>query len=333
MTKNDLINEIENVKKFSLNINLKRYKEYVDYFYSLKDDDKDYIIYYMILYKKHLTDIKNGNLDKIYNMYKILLDKLKYNKLNCKEMYIYEHVMAYLIISGNFKNNELFEKYVSTYLTKINRFNFNSRLFIIMQDIVNKLNKEYNKDCSLIFSEQDSLACTNWIIKEYKYKISLNAEKYYDSYTLKQIDDIDLLKTFSYHIFIILHEYRHLLQNEYMRNHDDNLSKIYKFELFLIIMQNKFYSKNHNSYYIEKEANNFAYDNFYKYIKNYFSDKWIDESYLKEFINEVFCVENVNNKSFILKYKLLKKTHEHLSKKNIKTKKLKIYHSAFDEKN
>ena len=226
----DVEEEKENVLNFNLNKNITTYKDFIEYFYNLSVDDKNEIIFYMLLYKKYFSELKNGNLDKIYNMYKILLHKLEYVKLNYKEKFIYEHIMAYLIISGNFKNDELFEKYVCVYLSNVTKCNFNNRLFIILQDIVNKLNKEYNKECTLKFVDQNAIASTNWFNKDLRYNILLSSNKFWRNYELKKIDDINLLYTFVTNAFIILHEYKHILQNEYMRNIDDDLAKIYKFE-------------------------------------------------------------------------------------------------------
>lgn len=332
MEENIVVEDIENIKNFTLNRVINSYKEFVDYFYGLLDDDKDTIIYYTILYKKHNDFVKNGNLDKIYNFYEILLHKLKYDKLNFKERYIYEHINSYLIISGDFKSNELFDKYVKENLSSLTRFNFKSRVFIILQDIVNRLNKEYNKDYSLMFFEQEPLACTNWFNKVCRGKILLSSKRYFEHYEIKRVDDIALAETFAMQAFIILHEYRHLLQRDYMVEHDDDLAKLYKFELFSVTFYDKLYTKNHNGFYIEKEANEFALNNFYKYIKSYFKNKTLNVSDLSERNFDTFCMNEKDKKSFIIKYKLLRQYVIFLNKINCKTKKLKKFDSKLNAK-
>ena len=99
------------IKCYSLNDRFKNYHEFINYFYKLSDSEKENIIKICIVYKKYNNEIKNGNIEKIYSMYKILLHKLEYNKLNHKEKTIYEDVNYYLITNSEFENNKLYDKY------------------------------------------------------------------------------------------------------------------------------------------------------------------------------------------------------------------------------
>jgi hypothetical protein len=79
MEKDNVLKHQENIKNFTLNKKIDCYKDFIDYiFNNLNEEIIDDIIFYTLLYKKYseyIPNIKNGNLDKIYNMYKILLHK------------------------------------------------------------------------------------------------------------------------------------------------------------------------------------------------------------------------------------------------------------------
>ena len=130
----------------------------------------------------------------------------------------------------------------------------------------------------------------------------------------------------------MLHEYKHLLQNDYLRNNNDELSKLYKYELFNLFTNHKLYKKNHNSYYIEKEANDYALNNFFKYIKCYFQDKCLNEKELNECIYKNFDLCTKNKKIFLLKYKVLKKYLSIFDKEQYKPMKLILFNEKFNEK-
>lgn len=324
MIKEYVLFEEENVKNFNLNLNFNNYKEFIDYFYNLKDVKRVDIIFYCLIYKKYFPNIKNGNLDKIYNMYKILLNKLEYDYLNYKEKEIYEFIKAYEILCEEFENDLLFEKYCDNYLANMTRNNINKRLFLILQNIVNKLNETYDKNYKINFAIINDVASTSWFNNKFKNKILLCSETYVNFFNSKKLDDINVVATLAVQIFIILHEYRHLLQNEYMRTKNDELSKIYKFEAYTIFNSKtkKLYLNNHNSYKIECEANEYALNNFFELIKKYLKNYYIDESKLKDFLMKHWVIKKEINKKFLLTYKLLKKYLEFCEKTKYKPKEL-----------
>ena len=106
----EVLGSLETIKNFTLNINIDDYHEFINYFYKLSSQKKHEIIFTCVRYIKYNENIKNGNIDKIYNMYKILLHKLQYNKLNFKEKNIYEVITKILIYSEEFKHNKFFNK-------------------------------------------------------------------------------------------------------------------------------------------------------------------------------------------------------------------------------
>lgn len=333
MEKDIVLEQEDNIKKFTLNLKIDNYKEFVNYIFGiLNKTDIDNVIFYTLLYKKYrefFPDIKNGNLEKIYNMYQILLHKLEYNELNIKERYIYEYINSFLILCGEFKNNKLFEFYCDKYLNNLNYNNFNKQIFLILQNIINDLNRHYNKNYKLrLYNKTKDKAFTNWLDKAKKDSIYLSLDIYLSYFYNKMETNVDIKKTLASEIFVILHEYKHLLQNDYMLSHNDDLSSRYKKDLYIITFREKSYDKYHDNLFIEKEANEFAFDNVEKYLSKYLEFSYFTKRDIEEFLMKRYhCPKN--NKMFLLEYKYLKYYLE-LNKNT--SKKIKFFNRIIDER-
>ena len=293
---------LEQIRNFSLNNKLNKYEDYVNYFYKLDIDEQTEIIAMMLDYKKYnVCNIKNGNLDKLYNAYKILLHKLEYNELNNKEREIYENINAYLIIDNEFDNNLLFRKYVKKYLNNLNSYNFNRRIFLIMQDVLNILNDYYNKNIKFLLVDFVEYAAVNWLNIEYKNNILLNEEEFNNYFYSNEKTKINVIEKTIYYLYTVCHEYEHILQKENLFAY--NNSNIYENDLYLMAIFNNFYDLYHNNFYIEKEANSYGVLNALEYISKYFHDKEIIKNDLRKYLSKEFNYNNMNNKEFLIIYK------------------------------
>ena len=291
------------IRNFSLN--LKTYKDYVNYFYKLDLDTQTDIIAMMIDYKKYnYLHIKNGNLDKIYNMYKILLHKLEYNELNIKERDIYENIISYLIIDDEFDNDKLFRLYCDKYLKNMNRHNFNRRIFLIMQDVLNILNECYNKNIKLLLTDSIDFAAVNWFDIEYKNRILLNLDKYKDYFYSNEVNELNIINTVIYQIFVICHEFEHVIQRDYMYENDNNLAISYKNDIHMIAIFNKFYNDYHDNFYIENEATNYGLLSAINYIKKYFYNTILIKDELNKSLLKSADLNIKNKKEYLIKYKI-----------------------------
>lgn len=329
----DVLNYKEEIFKFTINVPINNYESFVNYFYKLDSDTKNDIVFYTMLYVKYkeYLDIKNGNIEKIYNFYKILLRKLEYDKLNVKDKYLYEYVNAYLILFGEYKNDKLFDKYCNEYLVKTNKNNFNKEIFLILQDLINILNKKYNKSYTLCLVEQKPIAATNWMKKERMGKICLRVTDYIDYFLDKNTSSTNIIKTLTNQIFIILHEYKHLLQMDEFYSSRETI-KEYERDLYLIsVVPKRLYNKYHENFIIEKEANEFAYDNFFKCIKKYTLGYDLDEKELKKFIKTYYIINAKDKKMFLLQYKMYLNYLKLSRKTGIKTKTLRIFNKLVND--
>ena len=295
----DLLSNEGTIKNFTLNINIDDYHDFVNYFYKLSTHKKYEIIYICVRYIKYNKNIKNGNIDKIYNMYKILLHKLQYNKLNFKEKSIYEVITKILIYSEEFEHNKWFNKYSNDYLqNRISKISINN-LFLIMQDVLNDLNKKYNKNYKIGFSNSDDIAYVSWTDKENRWKIMIG-QIFIDDFKKWLKSEKSIEETISYTIFIILHEFKHLLQiDDYFINNTVGSSKYIK-EVFMIDQTNGFYNKYHDNFITEKEANVFAYNYLFDYLYKYID---FNKKDVEKYIIRRFTIWPINKKGFLLIYK------------------------------
>lgn len=297
----EVLGSLETIKNFSLKININNYHEFIKYFYNLSDEEKKNIIFNCIKYKKYNTNIKNGNLDKIYNMYKILLYKLEYNELNYKERQIYEFIKNTEIYIGEHTNDKYFKLYCDKYLKELKSYKNN--IFIIMQDVLNELNRKYRKEYKLIFTDLDEIAYINWVKKEIRDKIAIGG-KYIDHFNEWINTEENIGYVFSYTIFIILHEYKHLLQMQESLNNNTINGSNYVKEEFMIWEMNNFYQMFHDNFIVEREANEFAYNNFLEYLCKYINVIGI-KIRIKEHLKNTFGIFPYESKSFLLLYKAI----------------------------
>ena len=292
---------------FKLNYNIKTYKGFVNYFFNLEYKEKDIIVKECFKYVKNNYKPQNKTMYKIYEMYKILLHKLKYDKLNIKERFIYEYINAYLIYNNLFENNLLFEKYCNTYLNNITLDNIECKIKLIIQDVINTFNKEYLLDVKLTNEisdfDNDILGCVHW--NDLKQEIVI----YDDVYDI-EVNNDNLISTISELIFITSHEYKHVIQKldcYYTNNHFNKMS----FEDFCLrALFYKFYDKYHDYFETEKDADLFALEKLEDLLLKYRSkDKKLKTyNFKRNLLLKIIGTFNIENESIKSYKKLLDKS-------------------------
>ena len=321
---------MEGIKNFKLNYKIDTYKKFIDYFDNLYVEEKDYIIENCYNYLMCEKKISHKSLEKISNMYDILKHKIKYDKLNNKERKIYEYIQAYLIYTDRYEKTEHFDIYVNKYLTNISLDNIGKKVFLVIQNIINSLNNEFKLDTYIYIdeAEENTLGSVEW--EDIESIIYLNKLFFKDLYNNKLIID-DLIGYISYIIFIILHEYGHIIQKNYMFRNNDKKSLDYEMDFYLI-QYSKLYKKLHNYFIVEKEANDFAIDRLINELKKYFQNKVIDEKEILRDINDAFTHYNDNiAKKFLVDYKLRLLLLKSRMKLNIESKDTKELKKVIDE--
>ena len=304
---------------FNINYSFLDYKDSVDFFYKLDDKSKRYIIKNVLKYNNSSS---NKVISKIYDMYKILLHKLEYDKLNGKERYIYEYVNAYLIYFNHYKYNELFDKYCKKYLNNINIDNIYNRLLLIIQNVVNILNKRYNMNVKLentIGEDEKKVLASVDIISDDKV-IYVN-NNIFD----RKITKDDIMYYVANIIFIIAHEYRHVLQLNDMLDGNSLLNKDLIDEVYLRSITYGFYTEYHNFFVTEVDANKFAFSILEELFGNFFDDyDFFELRDIKDGLKKSFDSTNGKNiKLYKMQRNILLKCYDFFKIETDNTKKLK----------
>ena len=183
-----------------------------------------------------------------------------------------------------------------------------------MQDVLNDLNKKYNKNYKIKLTSGETVANTNWTDIDKIGKILIGVEFLNDlKADLKKNFNLD--KVIVNGIFIILHEYKHLLQMNDLFNDDNPNNNKYIKEFFLLGVYRNFYDYYHDYFMIEKEANEFGYNNIFEYLHKYTNFSKFD---VEVFIADRYNIYLNENKKFLKLYKLLIKYFELNNKIKIK---------------
>ena len=262
-------------------INDNEYYELINYFNNLSSDEKDKYISSFLKKRKNLSDVK-----KIYKCYLELLKRVKNEEITKEEKSVYEFISSYLIFFNKFKNNKAFNIYSHKYLNNLGKDNLFIKNTLIVQDIINLLNEKYNLNVTLkheymnrsvgsidVLNDKDEIE-----INRYFYNLFLNDEDEY--YSVASL------------IFVLSHEYKHLIQKSKYFNSEVDNQKYYN-ELFLMAGAPFFYRKYHNYFSTEMEANEFAFNNVNELMKKYFPElKKSDLYYIIERLYEKYAFTN-----------------------------------------
>ena len=312
---------------FIFNYNINSYKGFVDYFFNLEIKEKDNIIKECFKYVKNNYKPQNKTLYKIYGMYKILLHKLKYDKLDIKERFIYEYINAYLIYNNLFLNNELFEKYCNIYLNNITLDNIECKLKLIVQDVINVLNNKYHLDVKNIniISDNDSNTIAYVCWGNLKQEIFT-----YDVIYDVDVNNNNLTLTISELIFYISHEFKHVIQKLDCYYTDNPFNKSAFEDFCLRSLSIRLYDKYHNYFETEKDANNFALDTLNSLIYKYFDkSKIVTYDLIRAILIKRFMrLKRKDLKIYNIKKKIFLKTIETF---NIETKAIKSYKKLLEK--
>jgi len=254
--------------------------------------------------KKRKKNITNINVIKIYN--KILNNE----SLTNKEIELFESVYSYLILNEIDIDNEILHKYCKTYI-KTEEYSYIDRMILLCKDLLNTLNKEYNKNYKLKFFNKRSFNSSGYIIfTEKENIIYININYFTKMYKESKKLPYKPIKTMVFNkIFSILHEFKHLLQKEYISNNDNKITENFIEEEYIKTYNYKFYLKNHNYFKTEREANLFAYENILKYFEMYFDKDIIFEKEMKE---KYYKKTNLSSSTTNFKIEFLKKIKKYL---------------------
>ena len=197
---------------------------------------------------------------EVYNEIVEITNKIISIDLNKEEKQLFERVYSHLILNEIAIDNEILHKYCKTYI-KTEEYSYIDRMILLCKDLLNTLNKKYNKNYKLKFFNKRSFNSSGYIIfTEKENIIYININYFIKMYKESKKLPYKPIKTMVFNkIFSILHEFKHLLQKEYISNNDNKITENFIEEEYIKTYNYKFYLKNHNYFKTEREANLFAY--------------------------------------------------------------------------
>lgn len=159
-------------------------------------------------------------------------------------------------------------------------------VFVFMQYALNCICQEEDREIEFIARDG---GFGLWTISAVVNKIYINRQiEEYLYFSLNKEDVENLIVWFT---FALLHEVQHIRQFRDLRGNSDlDNSQVFK-EIIVGINNPEFYKENHDSFAIEKQANQYAYDFIHYFLKDI-----INENRLNEIINEYGFEKMINEK-------------------------------------
>lgn len=298
-----LVNDIKN-GKYSKSLSQ---EEIVNIFLSYNRDCQNTFISYCY---NEIEIVKNQEEFKkfIYALSLIRAKIINNHELLEEERQVFEIVYSHLIIKGINVDEELLHKYCISYIRKCS-FSTVDKIFLVSTDLIYVLNKKHKKDYKIQYIKDRNLknvASIDSHMDDTDDDKVINLNRYiYDTYykNSKKVPFESVKSMILFIIFMILHEYLRLIQNDYLLEHDDDKTETYEKETFINYIdgnhnRSKFYNKYHHYFRVEEEANIFAINSMFNYFNLYFeSDEEFEKRFTNIYYNNMFD-KNLDSDSF-----------------------------------
>ena len=223
-------------------------------------------------------------MDKIYTK---LLNNITLSK---DEIKLLENKFIYFILNNKTNNiiNNLIHLYSIRYLN-IEGSPSSNKIILLCFDFVNEINKKYNKNYLIEFSNKKFTNIHAFVkINELPHTITLNTFTFLRDYKLTKILPHLNIKMVSFFlIYTILHEFGHCMQDEYTLCHNNQITDTYFKEHIVMLVDRKFYFKNHQFFTIEQESDIFALNEVRNFYSIYFKE---DNEFENNMLNKYYSV-------------------------------------------
>lgn len=236
------------------------------------------------------------------SLYNKLLNNIDLSK---EEIKLLENKFVYFILNKKTDNiiNNLIHLYSIKYLSIEDSSNIN-KIILMCYDLVNELNKKYNKNYLIEFSNKKLTnihACVK--VNELPHTITLNTFTFLRDYKLTKLLPHLIPKMVSFFlIYTILHEYGHCMQDEYILNHNNDITDVYFKEHIVMLIDRKFYYKNHQFFTIEQESDIFALNEIVNFYSMYFKkDDEFENNMLNKYYN-VYLKPYIDRDKFLVEF-------------------------------
>ena len=255
--------------------------KFFEYYAKLPNKDKFNIIFFIKLTEKNGEFLIQSGDSEFYNEIKKwqgnLFDKLNEGKITPFELEFAIKFIADSIINNENVDKNLIIKLSENYILKSPLMIADELPILLLYNfyLINQFtNSKYNISFS-INTNTFAFAQTNFL--EYPETVFINYDIYHQLFEIDQISKQDYLEMFCYQTFALLHEVKHLKQYEYMNTHDDEYAKAICLEIGVVGFDYDFYLDNHDMFFIEREANDFGYENLEKFCHSLLSKDYIEK--------------------------------------------------------
>ena len=274
----------------------------ISYFYLVDKEVRVCLELYYIYFKDYnCEDLDNDDmviLSYINNKVDDLLKKSKKCSLSINERMFLSRLLGGCVLYNKDISRDRLTSYVNNcYLTNKESI-FSSDLLILLKHTFNYLNEINNLDVNFkmksISGDFGQFMFSYNTMKNYLF---INRENYDVSFT--DVVDVISLEEFSNMLVsqtnILLHEFRHYMQNKVNVRDSYTWSEERMKKEFKVLSNNSdFYKKYYESFFIERDANSFASSNLEYIIGNFLLDEYYDEAILARLISNDNKVSDIN---------------------------------------
>lgn len=267
-------------KNFSLTRLQKLLEEngFLSFFANLSKQNKKDFLYLIKLIKKNPNDSRKNFINAFLSLENELSKKVETNTITSDELLFLIFLTANKILTNEEVNKDLVKLISENYILK-KPFLIAEELLILLMYNIELASKFTNQNCDIRFTSSISAFAQMSSDMKQDSVLQIDGSFYNKMLELEKISESDYFEMFCYQTFAILHEFRHAQQFSYVVNNDDDYSRILQKEIAITQYYCDFYLKYHEFFLLEKEANEFAFENLEKFCHGF-----LTPDYIKKFI-------------------------------------------------
>lgn len=276
----DEVNAVRSNEEFAVLMNeLYSFGDISVGFLKLSKDEQVKLISSLVIMESLSRDFNFGPVNSLYERLKENINetenKILNRQANATERRIYSAYISRCIFHEVKINKKAVNMCAMQIITNNDEL-CEDNIFVFMQYALNCICQEEDREVEFIARDGENGL---WTISGVVNKIYIN--RHFEEYLYFSLNKEDVENLIVWFVFALLHEVQHIRQYRDLRGNTDlDNSQVFK-EIIVGINNPEFYKENHDSFSIEKQANQYAYDFVHYFLKNI-----IDENRINEIISE-----------------------------------------------
>ena len=273
---NLILKQLNSSYDFNYFLQLLKENKFFEYYAKLPKKDKFNIIFYLRMIKDN-DKSEQSNYDfysEIEKWQNNLISRLD-GKISTSELEFVINLLADRIVNNEKVDKNLIIKLSENYILK-SPLIIPEEIPILLLYNLYLINQFTDSNYTVSFKTNEyAFACTNY--SDYPTTLFINYGVYHQLLGLENISKQDYLEMFCFQTFSLLHETKHLKQFEHMNTHDDEYAKAIGLDIGVVSYDYDFYRENHDMFFLEREANEFGYENLEKFCHSLLSHDYIQK--------------------------------------------------------